>query len=42
MLNTLLAVFAVIAVLMARAVCKLLLLPFRTLRGLRRNRPAAA
>ena len=42
MLNTGLAVLAVLAVLIARAVLKLVFLPFRILRGLFRRRPAAA
>ncbi len=39
--NTFLAVLAVLAVLLARAVLKLVFLPFRILRGLFRRRPAA-
>ena len=42
MLNTFLAVLAVLAVLLARAVLKLLFLPFRILRGLFRRHPAEA
>ena len=41
MVNTLLAVVTVIAVLAVRGVLKLLLLPFRVLRGLMRRRPRA-
>lgn len=41
MLNTALAILAVMAVLLARAVLKLAFLPFRILRGLFRRRPSA-
>ncbi len=41
MLNTALAILAVMAVLLARAVLKLAFLPFRILRGLLRRRPPA-
>jgi hypothetical protein len=41
MLNTALAILAVLAVLLVRAVLKLVLLPFRILRGLFRRRPSA-
>lgn len=40
MLNTILAVFAVMAVLLARAVLKFVFLPFSILRGMLRRRPA--
>ena len=42
MLNTSLALLTVLAVLLARAVLKLVFLPFRIIRGLFRRRPAAA
>jgi hypothetical protein len=42
LLNTGLAVLTVVAVLAVRAVLKLLLLPFRLLRGLFRHRPKRA
>lgn len=42
MLNTSLAVLAVLAVLIAQVVLKLVFLPFRILRGMFRRRPAAA
>ncbi|WP_267361105.1 MULTISPECIES: hypothetical protein [unclassified Methylobacterium] len=42
MLNTFLAVLAVLAVLLARAVLKLVFLPLRILRGMFRRCPVAA
>lgn len=42
MLNTALAVLAVLAVLLARAILKFVFLPLRILRGLFRRRPASA
>lgn len=42
MFNTALAVLAVLAVLLARAVLKLVFLPLRILRGLVRRRPREA
>jgi hypothetical protein len=42
LLNTLLAVLAVVAVMAVHAVLKLLLLPFRALRGLFRHTPKPA
>ncbi|PXW66005.1 hypothetical protein BY998_102333 [Methylobacterium sp. B4] len=42
MFNTVLAVLAVLAVLLARAVLKLVFLPLRLLRGVLRRRPTAA
>lgn len=41
-INTLLAVLAVVVVMVVHAVCKLLLMPFRILRGLFRHRPKRA
>lgn len=40
MLNTLLAVLAVVVVMLAHGVAKLVLLPFRALRGLFRHKAA--
>jgi hypothetical protein len=42
MINTLLAVLAVVFVVAVHAVCKLLLMPFRILRGLFRRTAAQA
>ncbi|WP_283215017.1 hypothetical protein [Methylobacterium trifolii] len=42
MIKTLMAILTVLAVLSVRAVLKLMLLPFRGIRGLFRSRPAAA
>ncbi|MGU3664931.1 hypothetical protein ACLBX9_12160 [Methylobacterium sp. A49B] len=39
MLNTLLALLAVVVVMAAHGIAKLVLLPFRTLRGLFRHNP---